>query len=156
MSCYVFVVYYSNGFFLKHEMKSDYVLVNKLFCYIITKVWGEGRLFYHSAFQQVGPVSSSISAYCNEGSSHSLYQSCAFYLVLLYEQYNCSVMSRRRHDMTSVVLALWRHLHVLLQIDCFLSHRHPHTEPHSIAGFICPPWVLTDLAVAFCCVLKFV
>ena len=33
-------------------------------------------------------------------------QSCPFTLVLLYQQYNCSVVSRRLHDMTSVVLAL--------------------------------------------------
>jgi len=33
-------------------------------------------------------------------------QSYPFILVLLYQQYNCSVVSRRLHDMTSVVLAL--------------------------------------------------
>jgi hypothetical protein len=32
-------------------------------------------------------------------------ESCPFTLVLLYQQYNCSVVSRRLHDMTSVVLA---------------------------------------------------
>ena len=67
---------------------------------------------------------SGVFARCGEGSNHSIFQSCLFSSVLLYQQYNRTVVSGRRHDMTSVVPALWRHLHVLIQIDCFLSYRH--------------------------------
>lgn len=69
ISCCIFPVCYSNGFLLTHEMNSDYVLLNKLFCYIVINMWEECRfylhvtLFYHSAFQQVISVSSNISAY---------------------------------------------------------------------------------------------
>ena len=127
--------------------------MNKRFCYVIINMWEECRFYFHVTFFTTQPFSNlDLFRAIFLHIVTVILQSCPFTLVLLYQQYNCSVLSRRLHDMTSVVLALWRHLHVLLQIDCFLSHRHSRTELHCIAGFICPPWVVTDLAIAFHCV----
>lgn len=151
ISCCIFPVCYLNGLILTHEVNSDYVLVNEFFCYIST--WEECRFCLHVTFFTTQPFSKlDLFRAIFLHIVTMILQSCPFTLVLLYQQYNCSVVSRRLHDMTSVVLALWRHLHVLRQIDCFLSHRHSRRELHCLASFICPPWVVTDLAIAFHCV----
>lgn len=50
ISCCIFPVCYSNGFLLTHEVNSDYVLLNKLFCYIVINMWEECRFYLHVTF----------------------------------------------------------------------------------------------------------
>ena len=50
ISCCIFPECYSNGFFLTHEVNSDYVLLNKLFCFIVINMWEECRFYLHVTF----------------------------------------------------------------------------------------------------------
>ena len=148
---------YSDGFFLKEFglwFSQEGLL---LCCYKHTRkaqILVAYDFCYHSAFQQVGFF--------------------FFWVVFLHAvaraqtiQFSSPVCFPRYCYINNTIVLLWaaggmiwRQWYRRYDVTCtFLSRSivssHTgisHTEPHCIASFICPPWIVTDLAVAFWCV----
>ena len=148
VSCCVFPVCYSNGFLLTHEVNSDYVLANKLFCYISINMWEECRCYLHVTFLPRILLASWI---CFEQYFCILWRwFCSPVRLLWYCYINNTIVL-----LWAGGCMIWRQWYWRYDVTCTFFSRSivsSHTSIHvqnSIPGFICPPWVVTDLDIAF-------